>query len=35
MTRLVGVILVEQNDEYAIQKRYVSLESLASMNDTH
>ena len=27
--RLVGALLMEQNDEYAIQNRYVSLESLA------
>jgi transposase-like protein len=31
--RLVGALLLEQNDEYAIQKRYMSLESLASMSD--
>lgn len=24
---------MEQNDEYAIQKRYMSLESLAAMSD--
>jgi len=33
ITRLVGVILLEQNDEYAIQKRYMSLESLATMSE--
>ena len=33
ITRLVGAILLEQNDEYAIQKRYMSLESLAGMSD--
>jgi putative transposase len=33
ITRLVGAILLEQNDEYAIQKRYMSLESLATMSD--
>jgi len=32
ITRLVGAILLEQNDEYAIQKRYMSLESLATMS---
>ena len=31
--RLVGALLLEQNDEYAIQKRYMSLESLAPMSD--
>lgn len=33
ITRLVGAILLEQNDEYAIQKRYMSLESLATMRE--
>ena len=31
--RLVGALLLEQNDEYAIQKRYMSLESLATMSE--
>ena len=31
--RLVGALLMEQNDEYAIQKRYMSLESLAAMSE--
>lgn len=31
--RLVGALLMEQNDEYAIQKRYMSLESLAMMSE--
>jgi len=31
--RLVGALLLEQNDEWAIQRRYVSLETLASMSD--
>ncbi len=31
--RLVGALLLQQNDEYAIQKRYMSLESLATMSD--
>ena len=31
--RLVGALLLEQNDEYAIQKRYMSLESLATMRE--
>ncbi|MDQ3028367.1 MAG: IS256 family transposase [Pseudomonadota bacterium] len=33
IVRLVGALLLEQNDEYAIQKRYMSLESLAPMSD--
>lgn len=31
--RLVGALLMEQNDEYAIQKRYMSLESLALLSE--
>jgi putative transposase len=31
--RLVGALLMEQNDEYAIQKRYISLESLAQLSE--
>jgi putative transposase len=31
--RLVGALLLEQNDEYAIQNRYMSLESLATMSE--
>ena len=31
--RLVGALLMEQSDEYAIQKRYMSLESLAGMSE--
>jgi transposase-like protein len=30
--RLVGALLMEQSDEYAIQKRYMSLESLTTMS---
>ncbi|MDH5626400.1 MAG: IS256 family transposase [Nitrospira sp.] len=33
IVRLVGALLLEQNDQYAIQKRYMSLESLAPMSD--
>ena len=33
IVRLVGALLMEQNDEYAIQKRYMSLESLAAMSE--
>jgi putative transposase len=31
--RLVGALLMEQNDEYAIQNRYMSLESLAQLSE--
>jgi len=31
--RLAGALLLEQNDEYAIQKRYMTLESLATMSE--
>ena len=33
--RLVGALLMEQNDEYAIQNRYMSLESLATMSEIY
>lgn len=32
--RLVGAILLEQNDEWAVQRRYMSLETLGSVSDT-
>ncbi len=32
--RLVGAILLEQNDEWAVQRRYMSLENLGSLSDT-
>ena len=31
--RLVGALMLEQNDEWAITRRYMSLESLASLSD--
>ena len=31
--RLVGALLMEQNDEYAIQNRYMSLQSLAQLSE--
>ena len=31
--RLVGALLLEQNDEWAIQRRYISLETLATLGE--
>ncbi len=33
IVRLVGAILLEQNDEWAVSRRYMSLEALASLSD--
>ena len=33
VVRLVGAILLEQNDEWAIQRRYLSLETFTAMDD--
>ena len=33
LTRLVGAILLEQNDEWAVQRRHLSLETLAPISD--
>jgi putative transposase len=36
ITRLVGAILLEQNDEWAVQRaRYITLESIAPVSDDH
>lgn len=34
VTRLVGSVLAEQNDEWAISRRYFSAESLAKLTDS-
>jgi len=33
VVRLVGAILLEQNDEWAVGRRYMSLETLAPISD--
>ena len=34
ITRLVGAMLLEQSDEWALQRRYMQLEGLHSLSDT-
>jgi putative transposase len=33
IVRLVGALLLEQNDEWAVQRRYMSLETLEALSD--
>ena len=33
ITRLVGAILLEQNDEWTVSRRYMTLESIAQTSD--
>jgi len=33
ITRLVGALLLEQNDEWTIQRRYMSLETICTLSD--
>ena len=32
--RLVGAMMLEQNDEWALNRRYMQLEALQSLSDT-
>ncbi len=33
IVRLVGALMLEQNDEWAVSRRYMSLESLGALSD--
>ena len=33
--RLVGALMIDTNDEWAVARRYMGLESLARITDTH
>ena len=33
IVRLVGALMLEQNDEWAVSRRYMSLETLAGLGD--
>ena len=35
IVRLVGALLLEQNDEWQLQRRYLSLEGLGGVSDSH
>ena len=35
ITRLVGALLLEQNDEWQLQRRYLQLEGLQTISDNH
>jgi putative transposase len=34
ITRLVGAVLLEQSDKWALQRRYMQLEGLQTLSDT-
>ena len=34
ITRLIGAMLLEQNDEWSLNRRYMQLEGLQSLTDT-
>ncbi len=34
ITRLVGAMMLEQNDECSLNRRYMQLEGLQTLNDT-
>ena len=34
VTRLVGAMLLEQSDEWTLQRRYMQLEGLQTLSDT-
>ena len=34
ITRLVGAMMLEQNDEWSLQRRYMQLEGLQALSDT-
>ena len=34
ITRLVGAMMLEQNDEWSLNRRYMQLEGLQTLNDT-